>query len=140
MLTKATQEKVYRTLKKVFEKNGWGYEPDDSRMMLMTDFMGDDLSIAMMVRVSDIDISLTTIFDYRVPDASRRDFVWELNRLNHALSYGRFSLDPNDGSVYFSYNHIFEDSKPSEELIGSLIAMVIRTTDEQDGELRRMLP
>ncbi|MDO5852737.1 MAG: YbjN domain-containing protein [Thermoplasmata archaeon] len=139
MFTKATEDSVYKTVKKTFDNNRWSYNADDRNHRLLTGFLGDDLRIKLSVEVTSLDIRFVTMFDYQVPKEKRTEFVLELNKINKDLAYGCFSLDPDDGSVFFAFTHIFEGGKPSDELIEQLVTLVVQTTDEHDGDLQKIL-
>ena len=72
--------------------------------------------------------------------SSYNDVLTQLNMLNNSLRFGSFMLDPESGWLLFKYGYIYINARPSEELVLSLVSMVVQTVDEHDGDLKKIIP
>lgn len=139
MIGKLNDEKAYKLLQEAFDSLDWNYKTIPEEMSLMSSFVGDDLEIGFHAMVEEGSIRMSSVFSFKVPAEKMKDFVWELNKINGCLRFGSFSLDPNSGLVTFDYTYIYNDAKPSKELLLAIIHMVVKTTDEHDGDLLRLI-
>lgn len=137
---KEDPEKVYDTLIGALDRNGLKYKADENEKILSIHMMGDDLPILTFIKVNDNHIRFTAILAFKATEESYREVAWNLNILNTKLTYGSFSLSPDDGIVHFDYSYIFANAKPTEGILMGLLSMVWTTVDEYDGDLKEIVP
>ncbi len=137
---KDSKEAVYKTLIKAFRSQGFTFEQDDEEHHIRISFPGDDLNIHMFIRVYDLHIGFICYLPFKADEDKYKDVAWRLNEINLSLSFGAFGIDPTDGIIQFEYGYIFSDANPSEELMLSIVVMVVQTVDKYDGELEKIAP
>ena len=135
---KSTKTSVYKTVIDSFKSQGFTFEQDDENCTVLITFSGDDLRIPMFIKVHDLHVGFVCYLPFKADESRYKDVAWRLNEINLPLSFGSFEIDPEDGVIQFGYGYIFSDANPSEELILSIISMIIQTVDEFDGELAKI--
>ncbi len=139
MFGKIDDEKAFKLLKQSFDSAGYRYEADDAHLALRAMFKGNDLPILFESRVYDGALHMESVLRFVVPKDKMQDFVWEINKINGNLRFGNFVMDPDSGKALFAYAYLFEEAKPSEELILQIAHMVIGTADDYDGRLAKLI-
>ena len=139
-MRKGTPEGVFKTLRNALDKRDFKYEVDEDNQAIGLSVMGDDLPISTMIQVNDNHVRFTAILAFKAIEASYKDVAWNLNLLNTELTFGSFSLNPEDGIVRFDYSYIISNAKPTEDILIALLKMVWTTVDEHDGDLKKIVP
>ena len=135
---KSTCRSIYRTLINAFNAQKFTFEQDDENCTVLISFSGDNLRLPMFIRVHDLHIGFVCYLPFKADESRYKDVAWKLNEINLPLSFGAFGMDPEDGVIQFGYGYIFSEANPSEELILSIISMIIQTVDEFDEELAKI--
>ena len=139
-MRKGTPEGVFKTLRNALDKRDLKYEIDEDNQAIGLSVMGDDLPIPTMIQVNNNHVRFTAILAFKAIEASYKDVAWNLNLLNTELTFGSFSLNPEDGIVRFDYSYIISNAKPTEDILIALLKMVWTTVDEHDGDLKKIVP
>jgi hypothetical protein len=143
MFAKAKNGKdVFRTVCKAFDFKDIKCKADETALQIYSVFNGDDLPISLIITIDDASSSVDfrCKLAFEAPMSSYNDVLTQLNMLNNSLRFGSFMLDPESGWLLFKYGYIYINARPSEELVLSLVSMVVQTVDEHDGDLKRIIP
>ena len=136
---KTDDEKVYQTLKDMFEELGSETTANDAELTLETIFQGDDLEIGFQAIVVERSVLMSAILAITVPPEKQKDFVWQINGINADMLYGHFVLHPDGGMVTLDYTYIFDDAKPSRETLGYIVHSILAEVDKYDGTLSQFV-
>ena len=136
---KTDDEKVYQTLKDMFEELGSETTANDAELTLETIVQGDDLEIGFQVIVVERSVLMSAILAITVPPEKQKEFVWQINGINTDMLYGHFVLHPDGGMVTLDYTYIFDDAKPSRETLGYIVHSILAEVDKYDGTLSQFI-
>ncbi len=139
MFGKPAHEKNYQAVAQAFKILNWSYEELPADMLVRSVIQGDDLPIAVIVKVDEGFLTFRCKLAFDAPEPKHKTIVWELNKINDELQFGSFRLDTESGWVSFHYSLIFGDNKLDPQLIAAVLKMVIDTVDAHDGDLKKLL-
>lgn len=113
---KKDAKKIYETLLKAVEMNGWTCEKDDEKRSVTISVKGDDLPITFAVFI-DEEKKLARLLS-RLPLEFGKDKLTDgalaVCNINYALTDGRFDFDTTDGLVYYRMTATYLESNLSQ--------------------------
>jgi len=139
MFGKPAYLKNYPMVSEAFKKLGIECEEVPTEYVVRSVVKGDDLPIAIVVKVQEGYISFSCKLAFEAYEERFQEVVWDLNEINDTLTFGSFRLNTKNGWVYFNYSMIYGDNKLDSDLIAQVIKMVITTVDAHDGNLKKIL-
>jgi len=138
MFGKPAHLKNFDAVPKAFDKLGWKYE-ELPEMVVRTIVQGDDLPIAVIVKMEEGYVTYRCKLAFEAPEQQRKAIAWELNKINDQLQFGSFRLDPESGWLAFHYSQVFGENRLDPDLIAAVLKMVVDTVDAHDGALKNIL-
>lgn len=104
----------------------------------MVPFQGDDLPIPVGIMVDDTVIHFRAHLDLRANPKNFPTVLSEINSINKDLLYDSFSMDPEEGFIFFDYGFPYQEARASPGFFLSFLQMIVRTVDEHDGALKEI--
>ena len=135
-LTKS--ETVVNTIQESFGAADITFKFDQEQKVFMVPFQGDDLPIPVGIAVNDTVIHFRAHLALRANPQNFQKVLSEINGINKDLLYGSFSMDPEEGFIYFDYGFPYQEAKVSHEFFLSFLQMIVKTVDEHDGALKEI--
>lgn len=138
----ASASDVYADLKNALASADVKFNTDDQAFTVYSVFQGDDLPIKVEISVDPKYpfLCFNSLLDFQAPEESYGAILEGLNAINAGLHFGAFILDPETGRVMYRYHYMFAEYRPSKDLIVGLTGMVVKTVDENDGNLKKLIP
>ena len=100
---------VFDSLCSRFDENGWKYQADGERLILTTNFSGEDLPMSYTIAV-DTDRQLIRMFSkipVSVPHEKMIEMAVAVCAVTNVLLDGSFDYDMEKGSIYFRITATF---------------------------------
>lgn len=133
----SSEEEVRRIVRKVLDGANVKYEVTDDHT-IATGFMGDDLPIRMVITTDNSRLAFVCLLDLVAEKSAYPKVTWEINRLNSALAFGAFYMNPDDGRIFFEYAFPYATSPVTEEFVLTFIKLVAQVVDDHDGDLKKL--
>lgn len=135
-----TKESLYKRIQKVFDSKNIEYKVDEANYLIVTPQVGDDLPITVFLTVTDTNVEIRCRLAFDVTEENYMLVLEEINRLNAGISLGAFLIDPENKWVLFRFSYVYLETRPSENIIMSLLRMAVETVDAHDGPLKALMP
>jgi len=137
-----SSESVYRDVLKSLDSHDVSYNQSDDGKTVFTTFKGGDMPVKLSISVDDSMpiLCIDSLLDFQAPSESYSHIFAGLNDINSNLHFGAFILDPESGRVVFRYHFMFAEFVPSQDMIASLVKMVVGIVDENDGNIKKLIP
>ena len=136
-----SRDAVLKNVRKALDETKFKYESHEDGAIALS-AMGDDLPIGMVIDV-DGDRYTLNIYCYLMfpiePDTEER-IVMELNKLNNTINNGAFVYLEELKQICFKVTQSYYDKAPSVDLIKHLMTISFQTVDENDGNLKALMP
>jgi len=133
-----SKDDVVASIKKGFANADVKYNFDQEKSIFSAVFMGNDLPISTNIYVDDMALHFICLLDLQADSDNYDTVAWNLNSINKSLVFGAFYLDPEDGGITFEYGFPYVEARVSPEFVMGLLNLMIKTVDENDGELKTM--
>ena len=131
-------ETVIKTIQDAFGAANITFKFNQEANVFMVPFQGDDLPIPLGIAVSDVVLHFRANLALRANPQNYQKVLSEINGINKDLLYGSFSMDPEEGFIYFDYGFPYQEAKVSQGFFLSFLQMIVKTVDEHDGALKEI--
>lgn len=131
-------ETVVKTIQEAFGAADITFKFDQDRKVFMVPFQGDDLPIPLGIAVDDVVLHFRAHLALRAEPKNYQKVLTEINNINKDLLYGSFSMDPEEGLIFFDYGFPYQEAKVSHGFFLSFLQMIVKTVDEHDGSLKEI--
>lgn len=133
---------IFTDVTKALKSSDVKFNTNEEDLKVYSTFQGDDLPIKLEISLDPKFpfLCFNSLLDFKAPAESYEIILEGLNRINAGLHFGAFILDPESGRVIYRYHYMFAEYKPSADLIVGMVGMVVKTVDENDGALKKLIP
>lgn len=130
-------EEALETLCIALDQRGWSYEKDEENLQIKTDVLGDDMDMALRIRVDPVNllVSLYSELPFTVPESKRVEMAIALSMINYATVDGNFDYNFGTGRVIFRLTSRFRDSIMGVEMFDYMIGVSLGTIDAYNDKI-----
>lgn len=134
---KAAARKVYDSMIKALNKKGWKFkESTDGKMVISSDYQGEDIPIGFIVRVDEERqvLQFLSQLPFSISESKRVDAAIAVCVANWWMVNGSFDYNFENGNIIFRLTTSFVDCEVGEDFFMSMIATAVVTTDEYNDK------
>ncbi len=127
-------ESLYNQVIGALEASNLRYDENRNGMFVKVQFKGDDLRIVTFIKADEKNTTLSfdCPLEFEIAEGNEGAVLQAVNEINNGINFGTFTIREN--RVWYRY-HMVPFGKLSNDDIGFLLQMVVRTVDEYDGKL-----
>lgn len=136
MSNASTGIQVYEMFKKYLTDHKVRFDSHDDDLVLTMTVHGEDLPQPTIIRVDDDRevVQVLSPIPSHIPEDKRIDAAVAVSVANYGLVNGSFDYDMRDGEIRYRVTQGFMGIEVSEELIGYILAIVFKTTDDYNDK------
>ena len=125
-------QKVYQTICKAMNEDGWKCQKDDENLVIETNAQGDGLPIELFVDVEAERqiVQVLSRLPIKIPDDRRLDAALAVCAVNDKLAHGCFDFSVEKGTLFFRMSSSFRDSDIDGEAYLYMLYISCRTIDK----------
>jgi len=122
----------FRAVIEHFQRNGWDFDIDRSRPIILTRFKGQNGNFECVIALEDSDqlLHVVSITPLTVPQHKRASVGEFCVRFSHKVKMGRFDLNYESGQFSF-HTYSYYPGDLSDELILRVLGTNLITVDHQ---------
>lgn len=127
---------MFKLFCEMLEENNWHYIKDEENLTIGCGAMGDDLPIAITVRI-DIQKQLVYVMSklpFTVPEDRRPALAVAVSQANNGMADGNFDFDYKNGNILFRITSSFCGSLIGKKLFEYMLMCACYIIDEYNDK------